>query len=99
MEKTLANLLAEISIGPEQHYKNMAISPLLADQGVIVILENFFGSEITPVGVGLRPTHYRYEITFENELKECSTFAISHKTSFRIYFSLRRPFPIPPSML
>jgi ARG and Rhodanese-Phosphatase-superfamily-associated Protein domain len=32
-----------------------------------VILENFFGSEITPVGVGLRPTHYRYEITFENK--------------------------------
>ncbi len=33
MEKTLANLLAEISIGPEQHYKNMAVFPLLANQG------------------------------------------------------------------
>jgi flavodoxin len=33
MEKTLANLLAEISIGPEQFYKNMAIFPLLAKQG------------------------------------------------------------------
>ena len=33
MEKILANLLAEISIGPEQYYKNMAIFPLLANQG------------------------------------------------------------------
>ena len=34
MEKTLANLLAEISIGPEQHYKNMAVFALLANQEV-----------------------------------------------------------------
>ena len=32
MEKTLANLLAEISIGPEQQYKNMAVFALLANQ-------------------------------------------------------------------
>ena len=34
MENTLSKFLAEISLGPEQYHKNMAISPLLADQGV-----------------------------------------------------------------
>jgi hypothetical protein len=33
MENTLATYLAEISIGPEQQYKNMAVFALLANQG------------------------------------------------------------------
>jgi hypothetical protein len=33
MENILATFLADISVGPEQQYKNMVIFPLLADQG------------------------------------------------------------------
>ena len=33
MENNLATFLADISVGPEQYYKNMAVFPLLANQG------------------------------------------------------------------
>lgn len=36
MENILASFLADISVGPEQFYKNMAIFPLLANQGAQV---------------------------------------------------------------
>ena len=36
MENTLATYLADITIGPEQQYKNMAVFALLANQGADV---------------------------------------------------------------
>lgn len=36
MENNLATYLADISVGPEQSYKNMAVFPLLANQGAQV---------------------------------------------------------------
>jgi hypothetical protein len=36
MENNLATFLADISVGPEQFYKNMAVFPLLANHGAQV---------------------------------------------------------------
>lgn len=36
MENNLATFLADISVGPEQSYKNMAVFPLLANQSANV---------------------------------------------------------------